>query len=139
MEVYLSTGDECYFQIGVSLVSPVNRYHALSLYVRPCVGVVEQSQQFKQSLVVGAALDADHASADGRAHHVGIECLRRPVCVADPGQPGAGKHQGVKVSRVEPEQPGVDVAAYSVDRDVRAVPAELRLTADGRCSDPCPG
>ena len=75
--------------------------------------------------VVAAALDRERALPGGGEHLERVEHLGGLVDAAEPGQPGAGEHDGVVLAARDLADAGVDVAADADDLDAEAERLEL--------------
>jgi hypothetical protein len=70
-------------------------------------------------IVVRSDLDSDRTLAWCRRHDLGLESLRNSVAKPHSVESGAGEHQGVGLTGIEPPEPRVDIAVEWVDVEVR--------------------
>ena len=61
----------------------------------------------------------DRPLSGGRRHDLGVEPLGDPVGEPQPVEPRAREHEGVRLARIEPAQPRVDVAVQRMDDEIR--------------------
>jgi hypothetical protein len=109
---------------------------ALGIESRERLGVVQRGQRRATARVVGAALDADHALANGRQRQLEVELLGHVVRDAEALQSGAGQQDRVEFAFVEPAQARVDVAAQQLEAQVGPCLPQLGLSARAGGADP---
>jgi hypothetical protein len=93
--------------------------------VRVVEGPLEELDQVG---VLGAALDGERSLARGRQHLQRVEHLGRLVDTAEPGQAGAGQHDGVVLPGGQLADARVDVATDAHHGDAQAESFELGCT-----------